>query len=498
MALKKVIFTEKQIWDYLMKHINNAYGVSGLLGNIKAESNLNPTNLENTYERKFGLSDNEYTNRVDNGTYNNFIKDSAGYGLAQWTYWSRKQNLYNYCKQKGASIGCCETQLEFLIQELKAYNLLDDLQNAKSIREASDKILLNYENPKNKSEAVKVQRCSNGQEFYNKYAKSNISSNSSSSNKNKGDGKMTNLEFVELLKKLVNTNTVYMYGAFGQPVTEAFINQKANQYPSWYTEAKKTMLKKHIGKSFGFDCVNMIKSILWGFNFNMNSTNGGAKYSSNGVPDVSADGMIANCCTNVSSDFTNIKVGSAVWIQGHIGIYIGNKQVIECTPKWSNDVQISNLGNLGNKTGHFRNWTKWGLLKYIDYSEDAKPNQNTKPTIATNEITYIVKKGDTLSKIAQKYGTTYQKIARDNNISNPNSIRIGQKLIIKVDKVEEVKKEEVKQETYRTYTVIGGDSLWSIANKYLGNGLRYPEIMKLNGLKSTSIYTGQVLKIPNK
>lgn len=45
--------------------------------------------------------------------------------------------------------------------------------------------------------------------------------------------------------------------------------------------------------------------------------------------------------------------------------------------------------------------------------------------------TYIVKRGDTLSSIAKKYGTTYQKIARDNGISNPNKIYAGQKLIIK-------------------------------------------------------------------
>lgn len=45
--------------------------------------------------------------------------------------------------------------------------------------------------------------------------------------------------------------------------------------------------------------------------------------------------------------------------------------------------------------------------------------------------TYVVKRGDTLSSIAKKYGTTYQKIAKDNGIANPNKIYAGQKLIIK-------------------------------------------------------------------
>ena len=50
----------------------------------------------------------------------------------------------------------------------------------------------------------------------------------------------------------------------------------------------------------------------------------------------------------------------------------------------------------------------------------------------------------------------------------------------------------------QTYTVQKGDSLWTIAERQLGNGLRYPEIMRLNGLNSTTIYAGQTLEIPEK
>jgi hypothetical protein len=60
------------------------------MGNLNAESGLRSNNLQDTYSREFGLSDTQYTQKVDNGTYTNFIKDEAGYGLAQWTYWSRK------------------------------------------------------------------------------------------------------------------------------------------------------------------------------------------------------------------------------------------------------------------------------------------------------------------------------------------------------------------------------------------------------------------------
>lgn len=50
----------------------------------------------------------------------------------------------------------------------------------------------------------------------------------------------------------------------------------------------------------------------------------------------------------------------------------------------------------------------------------------------------------------------------------------------------------------RTYTVKSGDTLWGIAKKELGSGARYTEIVKLNGLKTNTIYSGQVLKLPEK
>ena len=65
-------------------------------------------------------------------------------------------------------------------------------------------------------------------------------------------------------------------------------------------------------------------------------------------------------------------------------------------------------------------------------TKDSTTGTETNNTQTNNTgRTYVVKSGDTLSGIAAKFGTTYQKIARDNNISNPNIIYPGQKLIIK-------------------------------------------------------------------
>lgn len=167
-----VDMSEKEIWDTLLKDIKNEFGVAGLMGNLYAESGIRSNNLQNTYSKKFGLTDEEYTKQVDNGTYTNFVKDSAGYGLAQWTYWSRKQNLLNYANEQGASIGSCKMQVEFLLKELKGYKTVyNTLQNAKSIKEASDCVLTQFERPADQSDNVKNKRAEYGQTIYNKYIK---------------------------------------------------------------------------------------------------------------------------------------------------------------------------------------------------------------------------------------------------------------------------------------------------------------------------------------
>ena len=84
---------EERIWRFLKGKLLSDCGAAGLMGNLYAESGLNPVNLQNTHERKLGLSDKEYTQQVDFGLYADFVHDGAGYGLAQWTFWSRKQNL---------------------------------------------------------------------------------------------------------------------------------------------------------------------------------------------------------------------------------------------------------------------------------------------------------------------------------------------------------------------------------------------------------------------
>lgn len=128
---------EEKIWNYLKGAGLNDCGAAGLMGNLYAESGLRPDNLQNTYEKKLGMTDTSYTAAVDGGTYTGFVRDCAGYGLAQWTYWSRKQGLFNFAKAAGRSIGDLEMQLDFLMKELReGYKaVLTTLKTAGSVRQ---------------------------------------------------------------------------------------------------------------------------------------------------------------------------------------------------------------------------------------------------------------------------------------------------------------------------------------------------------------------------
>lgn len=165
----------KYIWDYFMAAFGNEYGVAGLMGNLYAESALRPNNLQQTYETSLGYTDASYTAAVDSGSYTKeqFVHDSAGYGLAQWTYWSRKQNMYNKYKSGGySSIGSIKLACDFLWQELSGTykGVLSVLKTASSVREASDKVLHDFERPKNQSEAVEEKRAGYGMDYYNLYS----------------------------------------------------------------------------------------------------------------------------------------------------------------------------------------------------------------------------------------------------------------------------------------------------------------------------------------
>ncbi len=170
-------------------------------------------------------------------------------------------------------------------------------------------------------------------------------------------------EFLEKLRLAERSKTYYIKGCFGAPMTPA--NKKRYTNNLVYNKNRADKINALSADTFGFDCVCLIKGILWGWNADASKQYGGAVYKSNGVPDVGADGIV-NYLQHVSTDFSNIIPGECVWMSGHVGVYVGDGKVIECTPKWTSDVQYSNLGNNGYKTGNYRIWTKHGYLPWVE------------------------------------------------------------------------------------------------------------------------------------
>lgn len=154
-------------------------------------------------------------------------------------------------------------------------------------------------------------------------------------------------------------------GCYGAPMTDENkdIYTKNHKYNT--TAVRREMINKASSDTFGFDCSNLIKGILWGWKGDKNDPFGGAVHKSNNVVDKNADGIIG-ICKDVSDNFSNIEIGEAVWLKGHIGVYIGNGLVVESTPKWNNGVQITAL-NKDKKGYNTRVWKKHGKLPWINY-----------------------------------------------------------------------------------------------------------------------------------
>lgn len=202
---------------------------------------------------------------------------------------------------------------------------------------------------------------------------------------------MKSMEFVNKAIDIAkNHKTLYVMGCFGAPLTGVNVTRYLNNHSYNKQASRQKMIKAAANQSppvFGFDCVCLMKGIMWGWNGDASRTYGGAGYAINGVPDVNADGMIARC-TGVTSNFSNIIPGECVWMAGHVGIYIGNGLAVECSPAFQNKVQITAVGNIGKKAGYStRTWTKHGKIPWIDYTDQSGTSTTTPAAPSTPTTT---------------------------------------------------------------------------------------------------------------
>lgn len=165
-----------------------ANGIAGAAGNICEESGFAPNNLQNSYNSKWKVSDEEYTALVNTGLWEDpitsqpFAKDKAGYGLCQWTSEGRKQGLLNLAYNRNSDIDDELVQFLWLLQELqtvKRYkNVYETLQDpSKSIEDCAGVFVCEFEVPKavinggtDKANCI-AKRAASAKEFYETYVK---------------------------------------------------------------------------------------------------------------------------------------------------------------------------------------------------------------------------------------------------------------------------------------------------------------------------------------
>jgi cell wall-associated NlpC family hydrolase len=299
---------DKKIWDALQAVIGNEYGTAGMMGNLKAESGLNPATLESTFRKKLGMTSQEYTAAVDDGSYSreDFCRDGAGYGLAQWTYWEHKQALYDLAKAEEKSIGDLGLQLDYLAIDLQKWKyVLNRLRVAKSVKEASDLVLTVYLKPANTGDKVKAKRAGYGEEFYKLYAKGD-------------NGMIKAVDFLRLIRQAYNERWGYIWGTYGQTWTQKDQDNATREQTIQYGS-------KWIGKRVA-DCSGLA---YWAFR-----ELGGQMYHGSNTMwrDYVTDR--ATLTDGKRSDGAELWPGDPVFLyrdgsRYHVGYYVGNGNVIE-------------------------------------------------------------------------------------------------------------------------------------------------------------------------
>lgn len=459
---------EEKIWNFLKDKGLNAYGIAGLMGNLYAESGLKPTNLQNSYENKLGYTDESYTAAVDSGQYADFATDCAGYGLAQWTYHTRKAALLAFVQSFGASIGDLEAQLDFLWKELsESYKTtLSVLKTAETVKVASDRVLTDFERPADMSDAVKAKRAGYGQTYYDKYA--DCTGSSSTTEKEENDMGCTASKVIAVAvaeigykEKASNSQLDTPSANAGSANYTKYARDFDTLYPNWYNGKKNgfawcdMFVDWCFLTAFGYEkALSLLcqpeKSAGAGCTYSAGYYKAkGQFYTSDPKPgDQIFFGTSISNCTHTG--IVEKADGSKVYtIEGNTSdqvarrTYALNDSTIvgygrpmydaETTTAPTKTVEEVAKEVIAGEWGNGEDRKKALTAAGYDYTTvQNKVNELVAGGSSSDPgyTEYTVVKGDTLSGIAAKYGTTYQKLAEYNGISNPNVINVGQKIKI--------------------------------------------------------------------
>lgn len=473
-----------KIHNELIKELTLA-GALGVEANLYAESGFNPNNLQNTSNKRLNMTDEEYVTAVDNGSYTNFVKDSAGFGLAQWTYWSRKQALLQYAQSGGKSIGDLYMQVKHLLMELRQkkslYKLLTSSDNC---RKCAIEVMLQYERPANQSEKAQQVRADYATELYEYFKSKEVNSVTEKQLReqiiNIAVGWLGCKESDGSHKQIIDTYNAHTPRARGYKVkyTDAWcatfgsaVAIKAGLTDIIPTECgceKQIALFKALGSWQENDTYTPQAGDYIFYDWQDNgvgdntgrSDHVGIVVALNGSTIKIIEGNYKNsvCYREIAVNGKYIRGYGVPKYSSLARVEEGVKQEVkqETTPSTPTITEQSiKVGDTVMFTGslHYTSsfakatarGCKAGLAKVTAISAGKPHPYHLKAVVGkgatvygwvnandvsavtdTSNKTYVIKRGDTLSKIAKKYNTTVNKLASLNGIKNPSLIRVGQ------------------------------------------------------------------------
>lgn len=162
-----------------------------------------------------------------------------------------------------------------------------------------------------------------------------------------------NLDLVTYAEQAFNSGWGYVWGTYGNVLTETLFSSKLEQYPDGVGNYE-SFIRDNWLRGRTTDCVGLIKGYGW-----LDANTMEIEYGTNGMPDISADSMYKNASVSGPMDTMPDVPGIAVWKSGHIGIYVGNGKVIEAMGTKYGVVK-TNLAE--------RSWSAWLEIPYINYN----------------------------------------------------------------------------------------------------------------------------------
>ena len=501
--------TSSEIAKYLYKKLIAAgvtiEGACAILGNVQAESGFIPNNLEDTANRSLGMTDTQYTQAVDNGTYTNFVHDGCGYGLPQWTFWTRKDGFLKYMRSLGKSIADLDGQIGYLIKEMQESfsSIWKQLITSKDLYALTWVLLDKWENPAVKNIGARYQYAQN-------WFKALISETQTGSDK-----KLTEEQAINKVLNLARSEIGYREKISNSQLDDKTANAGSGNWTK-YARDLDAVTNFYNGAKNGFAWCDIYVDWLFYHSFGaataMNmlcqpqrSAGAGCLYSAQYYKN-------AGRWTNRPAPGEQIFFTYAPGEVSHTGIVeqVNGNQVVTIEGN-SGDQVARRVYSITDSHIYGYGIPRWS------YATGSPAQSSYTPATPVNDgILRYRSTGNAVKTLQQnliRLGYNCGASGADGDFGNGtlNAVKqfqsnnglvadgeVGPLTLNMINtKLQKLNASSSAIPTNnKTYTVQRGDSLWKIAAEQLGAGYRYSEIKKLNGLTSDVIKPGQVLKLP--